>query len=241
MKSTIRLGIALASLAVAPVFSQVQLFEQDLSGLVPYLGVRWNQSVIEAQGGVEYNIEGRSVLGFSYIKPLSDTLNWDKSASYTSDKPSEFALNPYAEFEFIEPGSLSNFSFSIRGDMVWENLMKSDENLNNFRRIGIGAGPMFAIRSWVNDRFAIIPTLGYQFFYVSWQKDMLTNANGTDGEFTKGEGVAHDIRFTCPFYYKLNEFHGLSFEPKAIVKLGEGRSSKDLVNVHFQVGYVWTN
>jgi hypothetical protein len=239
MKAFIRTAIAMTSLAATPVFAQVQLFEQDLSGVVPYAGLKWNQAVTEAMLGVEYTIEGRATLGASYAMPLKDTISWDSSAAFVTDKPTAYVVNPYAIFEFIEPGNLSNFSFAIRADVVYESIDKADDNYNSFRRLQMGAGPMFAWRTWTSDRFAIIPTVSYQFYYVDWKKDELTSSES--GYYRKGDGVANDFTFSCPFYYKLNEYHGISFEPKALVKFGEGRTDKDLVNIHAQVAYVWTN
>jgi|GEM_PF-2222074 len=247
MKAFIRRGIAVsglvATLAAVPVFSQVQLFEQDLSGLRPYAGMKWNQSVTEAELGVEYNIEGRTTLGFAYNQPLSDTIKWD--SSYTTDKPTAFILNPYVMFEFLEPGNLSNFSFAIKADMYWENLNKSEDNLNSFRRILIGGGPVFSLRLWTSDRMAVIPSGAYEFFYVNWKKDLLLapippSTTVTRSNPSKGEGIAHDFIGSCSLYYKFNEFQGISFDPQLVLKIGEGRSTDELINLHFQIGYVWT-
>jgi hypothetical protein len=237
MKSFIRMGLALAGLVVMPAFSQVQLFEQDLSGLVPYLGIKWNQSVAEAQAGLEYSIEGRTTLGFAYTSPLSDTIKWDGSY-YQGDKPRTDVINPYMVFEFIEPGNLSTFSFAFRADMLYETLIKDEKNHNNFHRLYIGGGPIFAIRSWTSDRLALIPTASYEFFYVEWKKDLLLSPSS--GKPTKGKGIAHDFIASCPVYYKFNEFHGMVVEPKGVFKLGETRGTKDLINLQLQVGYVWT-
>lgn len=239
MKAFTRSVIAYSVLAISPVLAQVQLFEQDLSGVVPYAGVKWNQAVTEAQAGIEYTIEGRATLGLAYALPLKDTISWDSSAAYVTDKPTAYVVNPYAIFEFIEPGNLSNFSFAFRADVVYESINKAESNYNTYRKLQLGGGPQFAWRSWGSDRLAIIPTVTYQFFYVSWKKDELVS--DVRGLYSEDEGVANDFTFACPFYYKLNEFHGLSFEPKAMVKFGEGRTDKDLFNVHASIAYVWTN
>lgn len=242
MKAIIRTGFALAAMIAAPVFSQVQLFEQDLSGLVPYVGLKWNQNVTEMGLGVEYSIEGRTTLGFAGNLPLADTLKWENS--YTADKPKAYVLNPYAIFEFFEPGNLSTFSFAIRTDMYWEDLRKADDNRNDFSRMLIGGGPVFASRIWTSDRFAVIPTAYYEFFYTRWRKTILLAPPPgqvvNKSNSTNGDGIAHDISLSCAFYYKFSETLGFSFEPKGLFKLGEGRNDKDLVNIQSQFSLVWT-
>ena len=89
-----------------PVLSQVQLFEAEVSGLVPYVGFKWNSGITEMVGGLEYTIDGRTTLGFDYSKPLKDTLSFDPQLK-------EYSINPYGIFEFIEPDNLKTFSFAM--------------------------------------------------------------------------------------------------------------------------------
>src|SRR3954468_23541139 len=110
--------LALLLMFGIPAFSQVQLFEADVSGVVPYLGVKWNQGITEFQGGAEYTIDGRTTLGFSGSKPLKDTLSFD-------DKVHGYTINPYGIFEFIEPDNLKTFSFAIRADFIHEDSYKN--------------------------------------------------------------------------------------------------------------------
>src|SRR5262245_45026313 len=121
LKSALSLGLLLAA---GPIHSQVQLFEQEMSGLSPYFGARWNQGIQEYLAGLEYNIDGRTVLGFEFYKPLKDTLTFDPLVK-------AYVLNPYAEFEFIEPGSMNNFSFALRADFIQENSTKSGSDTSD--------------------------------------------------------------------------------------------------------------
>ena len=43
---------------------------------------------------------------------------------------------------------------------------------------------------------------------------------------------------SCAFHIILNEFNGLTIEPRVIAKFGEGRSSEDMLNVTATFGYV---
>jgi hypothetical protein len=226
--------IALALTTALPVFSQVQLFEAEVSGIIPYVAGKWNQGIQEYVVGLEYNIDGRTSLGVSYAKPLKDTLTFDPALK-------AYTVNPYAVFEFIEPDNLKTFSFAIRADFINEdsNKPKTNDgtNLNSFSRTSIGGGPIFALRIFSSDKLVMIPTAAYEFFYVTYKRDDLSVA-GTTGKFPEGTNLWHDLTGSCPFHFILNEFNGISLEPKVTVKFGPGHAAKDLLNVSATVGYI---
>jgi hypothetical protein len=223
---------ALNLMIALPGHSQVQLFEADVSGIVPSLGVKWNQGITEVMAGFEYTIDGRTTLGLSASKPLKDTLSFDT-------KLKQFTVNPYLIFEFVEPDNLKSFSFAIRADLIQENTMRDTAagdpgNLNNFRRTSWGGGPIFALRIFASEQLVIVPSAAYEIYYVSFHRDNLPKA-----EFIEDNFLWHDITGGCAFNYKINEFNGLVLEPKVIAKIGDGRStSKDLINVTASLGYV---
>src|SRR5687767_5038114 len=105
--------LALALTTALPVYSQVQLFEAEVSGIIPYVSGKWNPGIQEYVVGLEYNIDGRTTLGFSYSRPIKDTLSFDPALK-------AYTINPYAIFEFIEPDNLKTFSFAIRTDLISE-------------------------------------------------------------------------------------------------------------------------
>jgi hypothetical protein len=218
-----------------PAQSQVQLFEQDISGLVPHVVYKWNAGIQEYSLGLEYNIDGRTSLGFDFTKPVKDTFDFDPELK-------AYTVNPYAIFEFIEPGNLSNFSFAIRGDFIHENSNKKNptpqdaDKLNTFRRSSIGGGPIFALRIFSSDKLAMVPSVGYEFFYVSYHRDRLDGLAG--GDFDEGYYLWHDAVGGCAFHYIISEFNGLTLEPRISLKIGEGRAAEDLVNVSASLGYV---
>ncbi len=234
LKKLIPFTFALALGAAMPSFSQVQLFEADVSGIVPFASVKWNQGITEWLAGLEYTIDGRTTLGFSYSKPLKDTLSFDPELK-------AYTINPYAIFEFIEPDNLKNFSFAIRTDFIHEDASKSNTEgntgLNSFSRSQIGGGPIFALRLFNSDKLAMIPTVGYEFFYVTTQSNNLS-ATGTGGSFPQKVTLWHDLVGSCPFHFILDEYNGITVEPKVTVKIGEGHSSKDLLNIALSAGYV---
>lgn len=219
-----------------PSYSQVQLFEAEVSGIVPYAGFKWNSAISEYAVGLEYTIDGRTTLGFNYSRPLKDTLSFDPELK-------AYSINPYGIFEFIEPDNLKTFSFAIRADFINEDTQKDNptvndkDKLNSFKRTLMGGGPIFALRIFSSDRLVMIPSAAYELFYVTWQRNMLTDL-GNGGNFSDGETLWHDIVGGCAFRFILNEFNGIVFEPKVVFKLGEDRSSDDLVNVHANLGYV---
>ena len=226
--------LALALMTAMPVFSQVQLFEAEESGIIPFVAAKWNQGIQEWVVGLEYNIDGRATLGFSYSKPLKDTLTFDPALK-------AYTINPYGIFEFIEPDNLKTFSFAIRTDYISEDASKpkttDGTSLNNFSRTAMGIGPIFSLRIFNSDKLVMIPTVAYEFYYVTFKRDQLT-AVGTTGAFPDGKNLWHDIWGSCPFHFILNEFNGIMVEPKVTVKFGSGHASKDLLNVAATVGYV---
>jgi hypothetical protein len=222
--------LALSLLVTVPAFSQVQLFEADVSGIVPFVGVKWNKGITEAMAGLEYTIDGRTTLGFSVAKPAKDTL-YDK-------KLKALTINPYMLFEFVEPDNLKSFSFAIRADLIHELTMRDTVagdtgNLNNFTRTQWGGGPIFALRIFSSESLVIIPSASYEIFYVTYHRDNLPS------EFKEENFLWHDVTGACAFNFKINEFNGVVFEPKFIAKIGEGRSTtNDLINVNVSLGYV---
>ena len=229
------LPLALALSTAMPVLSQVQLFEAEVSGIVPYAGVKWNSGITEWTTGIEYNIDGRTTLGFGYSQPLKDTLTFDPDLkSYT--------INPYGIFEFIEPDNLKTFSFAIRADFIQEDTRAkpsgtADElKYNSFSRTQMGGGPQFALRLFSSDKLVMVPMAGYEFFYVEYQRNFLNSS--TIGTFPKGTYLWHDVVGSCAFHILLNEFNGLTVEPRVTAKFGEGRASGDMLNVSATFGYV---
>jgi hypothetical protein len=229
--------LAMVFSTALPVLSQVQLFETEVSGLVPKFSFNWNSGISEAKVGLEYTIDGRTTLGFAYVKPLKDTLTFDPELK-------AYAINPYGIFEFIEPDNLKTFSFAIRADFIHEDSRKTTATaddalkLNSFTRTQMGGGPIFSLRIFSSDKLVLIPSAAYEFFYVTHQKNEL-KAKGQQGEFTEGTDLWHDVSGSCAFHFIFNEFNGINVEPKVTAKLGSGRSSKDLLNVSADIGYVW--
>jgi hypothetical protein len=234
LKRIIPLAMMLS--AALPAFSQVQLFEAEVSGIVPYAAVKWNSGITQWAAGMEYTIDGRTTLGFDYSQPLKDTLSFDSELK-------SYMINPYGIFEFIEPDNLKTFSFAIRADFINEDTRKKNPTpddtlkLNSFSRTQLGGGPIFALRIFNSDKLAMIPSVGYEFFYVTYQKNQLTKG-GTAGTFTEGDYLWHDVTGACAFHFILNEFNGLTFEPKVTAKFGKGRASADMLNITASVGYV---
>jgi hypothetical protein len=229
-------AFALSLLVAIPLRAQVQLFEADMSGIVPHVGGKWNQGIQEWMVGLEYTIDGRTTFGFDYSKPLKDTISFDASLK-------AYTINPYAIFEFIEPDNLKTFSFAIRADFLHENTTKKEApagdpdttKLNNFRRTSLGGGPLFALRIFSSEKLVIVPTAAYEFFYVTFQKNDL---DGTTGNFVEDNLIWHDVVGSCAVHYHFNEFTGILFEPKLTVQIGEGRTPKDLINVSAKLGLV---
>jgi hypothetical protein len=232
LKRILPLAIAMAT---SPVFSQVQLFEAEVSGIVPHAGVLWNSGITQYLAGAEYTIDGRTTLGFEYAAPLSDTLTFDKDLkSYT--------VHPYGEFEFIEPDNLKTFSFALRVDFIHEDTRAgsdSTKKYDSYTRTWMGGGPVFALRIFSSERLALIPAAGYEFYYVTFQKNYLDPATkGNSGLFDKGNHLWHDLTGSCAVHFLINEFNGLSFEPKVIARFGDGLKSSDMLNVGATLGYV---
>lgn len=226
--------LALSLLIGLPLRAQVQLFEADMSGVVPHVGGKWNQAIQEWTAGLEYTIDGRTTFGFDYTKPITDTIKFDNTLK-------AYTINPYAIFEFIEPDNLKTFSFAIRADFIHENTTKSEptpsdeKKLNNFKRTSLGGGPVFALRIFSSEKLVMVPSATYEFFYVSYQRNELQGLSGT---FSEDNFIWHDVIGACAFHYHFSEFTGVVFEPKVAVQIGDGRSSKDLVNVSARLGFV---
>ena len=81
----------------------------------------------------------------------------------------------------------------------------------------------------------MVPSAAYEFFYVSYQRNELKGLSGT---FNEDNFIWHDASGACAFHYHFSEFTGLVFEPKVTVQIGDGRSTKDLVNVSARLGLV---
>ena len=230
------LSVAMA-LVATPVFSQVQLFEAEVSGLVlPYVGVKWNSGITEFQSGLEYTIDGRTTLGFEYDLPLKDTLTFDPDLK-------AYTIHPYGIFEFIEPDNLKTFSFAIRADFIHEDTKAKPDatpdtlKYNNFSRTQLGGGPVFALRIFSSEKLVLVPAAGYEFFYVTYQRNQLIKA-GQGGVFKEGTYLWHDVFGSIAIHLKFNERFGMTFEPKVTAKIGEGRKSSDLLNVSASTGLV---
>lgn len=224
------------ALATTPAFSQVQLFEAEVSGIVPHVGFNWNSGISEYVAGLEYTIDGRTTLGFDYAAPLKDTLSFDPDLK-------AYTVHPYGIFEFIEPDNLKTFSFAIRVDFIHEDTRAKPDNtpatkkFNSFSRTQMGGGPEFALRIFSSEKLVLVPAAGYEFFYVTFRRDFLDNT-GTGGTFKDGNHLWHDAYGSCAVHFILNEFNGLTFEPKVTAKFGGGRKSSDMLNVSASVGYV---
>jgi len=234
LKRIFSLTLALAFSTAIPALSQVQLYEAEVSGIEPYAAIKWNQGIQEWLVGAEYTIDGRASLGFSYSRPLKDSISFDPALkSYT--------VNPYAIFEFIEPDNLKTFSFAIRTDYIHEDASKSattdGTSLNAFTRTQIGGGPIFALRIFSSDKLVMIPTAAYEFFYVTSSTTNLA-VGGAKGIFDNPNTVWHDLIGSCPFHFIFDEMNGMVVEPKVTAKFGVDHQAKDLLNVSLSVGYV---
>ena len=216
-----------------PLFAQVQLFEQDASGIVPKVGLDWNSKISSLTAGFEYTIEGRTTLGFTYTHPLKDTLAFDPNLKATG-------YEPYAIFEFVEPSSANTFSFATKlGFSYYDAPHINATDLNSFSRYLIHGGPMFGFRILAAETFAFIPTVAYD---LSIGKSRTNNLNPPSGNpiFNKSDLVWHDFVGACPMLLKLNEFNGLVFEPRLDLKIGKGLSTNDFINASASFGYVLT-
>jgi hypothetical protein len=234
LKRILPLAIAMAT---SPVFSQVQLFEAEVSGIVPHAGITWNSGITQYVAGLEYTIDGRTTLGFDYAGPFSDTLSFDPDLK-------AFTVHPYGLFEFIEPDNLKTFSFAVRVDFIHEGTKDKPDDTpptrryNSFSRTLLGGGPIFALRIFSSERLAIIPAAGYEFYYVRFRKDFLDPVTGNSGKFDEGTHLWHDLTGSCALHFVFNEFNGLTFEPKLIARFGDGLKSSDMLNVGATLGYV---
>lgn len=229
--TTFRTFGPLILLAALSAFSQVQLFEQDLAGVHPYVGLKWNSNITQPMIGFEYNIEGRTSLGLQAAKPLKDSL---KIPGLNA-----FQLNPYAIFEFIEPGNLTLFSFAMRADFIYEDITRPDSNYNSFSRSSFGGGPVFAMRFQTSEHVVVIPEVSYELYYVSWRWTWVNppaNQKGNDQQ----TGIDHDIIAGVNLMYRFNEASGINFEPKFVAKVGSSRQSSDLINAELIFGYFAT-
>jgi hypothetical protein len=226
---------ALVFAAVGPVLPNVQIFEQDLAGIHPYLGVLGNSKIIQPLVGFEYNIEGRTSLGVRVGKPLKDTLSFDTDLK-------AFFANPYAVFEFIEPGNLTVVSFAMRADFVYEDVTKPKDNYNGFTRSAYGGGPVFGLRFQTSDKWVVIPEASYELFYVQWRMNDLFAPNPnpppqTSPVHVEEKSIRHDVAGGVHVLYRFTEMHGLDFAPRVVVKIGKGLQNSDFLNVDVSFGY----
>jgi hypothetical protein len=232
LKRILPLAIAMAT---SPVFSQAQLFEAEVSGIVPHAGITWNSGITQYVAGLEYTIDGRTSLGFDYAAPLSDTLSFDPELK-------SFTIHPYGVFEFIEPDNLKTFSFAMRVDFIQEDTRAKDgpdtaaATYNSYSRTMLGGGPIFALRIFSSERLALIPMAGYEFYYVTFSKNELVSK--ISGKPEQGTHLWHDAYGSCALHFIFNEFNGLTFEPKVIARFGDGLKSSDMLNVSATIGYV---
>jgi hypothetical protein len=232
LKRILPLAIAMAT---SPVFSQAQLFEAEVSGIVPHAGATWNSGITQYLLGLEYTIDGRTSLGFDYSAPFSDTLSFDPELK-------AYTVHPYGMFEFIEPDNLKTFSFAMRVDFIHEDTWAKAESdttpskYNSFSRTMLGGGPIFALRIFSSEKLAIVPAAGYEFYYVTSSKTELVSK--TSGKPEEGSHLWHDAYGSCALHFILNEFNGLSFEPKVTARFGDGLKSSDMLNVGATLGYV---
>ena len=235
---------AFVLLLAGSAFSQTELFEQDLSGIHPYVGLKWNSNITQPVLGLEYTIESRSTMGIQTGFPLKDTLfstpGLDKRVE---SKLHSFFVNPYFMFEFLEPDNAAKFSFSMRGDYIFEST-KADSNLNGFSRHHFGLGPVLSMRLHAGEKIDVVPQVAYEFFYIKAKRNWVTHITppGTTsadsvGEFDDGYFIQHNVSVAANVLYHLDETQGLSFEPKVVLKMGDGLQGSDLLNVDFRVGY----
>ncbi len=219
-----------------PAHAQVQLFESDVSAIHPYLGVEWNSNITQPSVGFEYDIEGRTSLGFEASKPVSDTILIPGLNAYT--------MHPWLEFEFIEPGNLKVFSFAVRGDYIYEDVSKPDDNYNSFTRSRTGAGPVFALRYPTSPDMTVIPEVSYELFYVKWRTEYLNapdpSTGGTQNLHYSDANVWHEFMGGVNLLYRINEVSSINFEPKVVLRLGPGTQSSDLFNLDAVFGYAYS-
>ena len=231
LKRILPLAVAMAT---SPVFSQAQLFEAEVSGIVPHAGITWNSGITQYLAGIEYTIDGRTSLGFEYSAPMGDTLTFDPELK-------AYSIHPYGLFEFIEPDNLKTFSFAMRVDFIHEDTRAKPASTlpsqyNSFSRTLLGGGPIFALRIFSSERLALVPAAGYEFYYVTFSKSQLVS--NTSGKPEEGTNLWHDAYASCAFHFILNEFNGLTLEPKVTARFGDGLKSSDMLNVAATVGYV---
>ncbi len=219
-------------LMAAPLFAQVQLFEQDMSGIVPKIGFEWNSQISHITGTFEYNIEGRTTLGCTYLKPMKDTLTFDNTLK-------GFGVDPYVVFEFVEPSLVNTFSFAVKAGFSYAGATAPENNLHTFSRYLIHGGPQFAFRFLTSETFALIPTVGYDLGIGKSKSEYTIDSAGVKvGRFPKKDLVWHTITGSVPMNYKISEFNGLVFEPVLNLKIGEGLKPTDFINVAINFGYV---
>ncbi len=233
MIKSLRLPSWLALLLIPGLgFSQVHLVEQEMSAVVPQTGVQWNSGITSYMGGLEYVVEGRTSLGLRVSRALTDTVVLNP----TLPPLKSTVINPYAVFEFIEPGNLSIFSFALKAGFTWMDASGTGADLSSFERTIYSAGPIFGFRMQPSPGFAYIPTVGYEFQFTKWQRNTLIDGVG---EFEEDNDFWHDVTAGVHLVAVLNEFHSLSFQPYASFLFGTGREAADLINVGLNVAYAW--
>ena len=225
-------------LLAVSAFSQTDLFDQDFSGIHPYAGLKWNSKITQPLIGFDYVVEGRTALGIQAGFPLKDTLFSSPGEDSVVGKFHSVFVNPYVVFELVEPDNLSNFSFLMRADFIYESAA-SDDSLNGFSRSSFGVGPVFAYAFQTSDKFSLIPAASYEFYYVKWKRDWPTHRtiSGNVPLYNNDYFIQHDIGLGVDAVYHLSETQGLNFEPKVVLKLGEGLLGSDLFNIQIGIGY----
>ena len=244
--------------------AQVQLFEQGHSGINPSASFLWNPSQMNYSVGFDYNIEGKTVLGMNFTKPLTENINHPNISS--------FSLNPFGEFEFVEPSIQRSFSFAVQAGYDWTTVTKEElsleelvpdenvrnnlsadlkdtildlfgDNLNDFGLNRIYGGPVFAYRVYVSDVFKIIPSASYEFGYVRLEQDSIgvripgppyQTYEIINNSF-RDTYLTHDFQGSITFHYEVNDFHGIVFRP--ILRVGIGEFRDELITVKATLGY----
>ncbi len=211
--------------------SQVQLVEQEMSAIIPQVGFLWNKNISSFMGGVEYVVEGRTALGIRVSQPLADTILLNPALPALKSR----IINPYAVFEFIEPGTLSIFTFSMHAGFTWVEASGEGADLSSFERTIYSLGPQFGFRMQANPHFTYIPTVGYDFQFTKWERNIWVEA----ADFQEDTDIWHDVTAGVFLIININEFHSTSLKPYLSVRFGTGREADDLINVGMNLAHAW--
>ncbi len=228
----------IAALSIAS--AQVQLFEQDASGLVVSVGSQWSPGIAEYMADLEYNIEGRTTLGFKAMKPFADTLFQNYSDAQLDKDLKAYLLGTYLILEFVEPGLVNMFSFAMRFDFSYEGAQKEETNFNSFTRMILGGGPIFGFRFILNDYVNLLPTLGYTFSYAKYHRDLIPKPTvQIKNPFVEGYVLWQDAYGAFATQIQFDELNSMLVEPKLTLKYGDLRDpANDLFQLGLRVGYV---